>query len=206
MVLNFSQNSKLLTIMSYFAHTTAVIDPDCNIGDGTKIWHFSHLMPHCKIGQNCIIGQNVFVAEGVCVGNNVKVQNNVSIYAGVEVEDDVFLGPSMVFTNVLNPRSFIERKSEFKKTLVRKGATIGANATIVCGNNIGRYALIGAGAVVTKSVPDYALMVGNPAVQIGWVSECGHTLTFDEQGRAVCPESGQQYQLEQNKLVKIENV
>lgn len=192
--------------MSYFAHTTAVIDPDCNIGDGTKIWHFSHLMPHCKIGQNCIIGQNVFVAEGVCVGNNVKVQNNVSIYAGVEVEDDVFLGPSMVFTNVLNPRSFIERKSEFKKTLVRKGATIGANATIVCGNNIGRYALIGAGAVVTKSVPDYALMVGNPAVQIGWVSECGHTLTFDEQGRAVCPESGQQYQLEQNKLVKIENV
>ena len=192
--------------MNPYIHPTAVIDPDCNIGDGTKIWHFSHLMPHCKIGQNCIIGQNVFVAEGVCVGNNVKVQNNVSIYAGVEVEDDVFLGPSMVFTNVLNPRSFIERKSEFKKTLVRKGATIGANATIVCGNNIGRYALIGAGAVVTKSVPDYALMVGNPAVQIGWVSECGHTLTFDEQGRAVCPESGQQYQLEQNKLVKIENV
>ena len=192
--------------MDYFAHPTAVIDADCQIGEGTKIWHFSHLMPHCRIGQNCIIGQNVFVAEGVTIGDNVKVQNNVSIYAGVEVEDDVFLGPSMVFTNVLNPRSFIERKSEFKKTLVRKGATIGANATIVCGCEIGRYALVGAGAVVTKSVPDYALMVGNPAVQIGWVSEYGHTLTFDEQGRAVCPESGQQYRLEQNKLVKIENV
>ena len=163
-------------------------------------------MSHCKIGKNCNLGQNVFVAEGVTIGDHVKVQNNVSIYAGVEVEDDVFLGPSMVFTNVLNTRSFIERKSEFKKTLVRKGATIGANATIVCGNSIGRYALVGAGTVVTKPVPDYALMVGNPAVQIGWVSEYGHTLTFDEQGRAVCPESGQQYRLEQNKLVKIENV
>ena len=192
--------------MNPFIHPTAVIDPDCQIGDGTKIWHFSHLMSHCKIGKNCNLGQNVFVAEGVTIGDHVKVQNNVSIYAGVEVEDDVFLGPSMVFTNVLNPRSFIERKSEFKKTLVRKGATIGANATIVCGNSIGRYALVGAGAVVTKPVPDYALMVGNPAVQIGWVSEYGHTLTFDEQGRAVCPESGQQYRLEQNKLVKIENV
>ncbi len=192
--------------MNPFIHPTAIIDPDCQIGDGTKIWHFSHLMSHCKIGKNCNLGQNVFVAEGVTIGDHVKVQNNVSIYAGVEVEDDVFLGPSMVFTNVLNPRSFIERKSEFKKTLVRKGATIGANATIVCGNSIGRYALVGAGAVVTKSVPDYALMVGNPAVQIGWVSEYGHTLTFDEQGRAVCPESGQQYRLEQNKLVKIENV
>lgn len=191
--------------MNPFIHPTAIIDPDCQIGDGTKIWHFSHLMPHCKIGKNCNLGQNVFVAEGVTIGDHVKVQNNVSIYAGVEVEDDVFLGPSMVFTNVLNPRSFIERKSEFKKTLVRKGATIGANATIVCGNSIGRYALVGAGAVVTKPVPDYALMVGNPAVQIGWVSEYGHTLTFDEQGRAVCPESGQQYRLEQNKLVKIEN-
>lgn len=192
--------------MNPFIHPTAIIDPDCQIGGGTKIWHFSHLMSHCKIGKNCNLGQNVFVAEGVTIGDHVKVQNNVSIYAGVEVEDDVFLGPSMVFTNVLNPRSFIERKSEFKKTLVRKGATIGANATIVCGNSIGRYALVGAGAVVTKSVPDYALMVGNPAVQIGWVSEYGHTLTFDEQGRAVCPESGQQYRLEQNKLVKIENV
>ena len=192
--------------MNPYIHPTAVIDPDCQIGDGTKIWHFSHLMSHCKIGKNCNLGQNVFVAEGVTIGDHVKVQNNVSIYAGVEVEDDVFLGPSMVFTNVLNPRSFIERKSEFKKTLVRKGATIGANATIVCGNSIGRYALVGAGAVVTKPVPDYALMVGNPAVQIGWVSEYGHTLIFDEQGRAVCPESGQQYWLEQNKLVKIENV
>lgn len=192
--------------MSPYIHPTAIIDPNCQIGDGTKIWHFSHLMPHCKIGKNCNLGQNVFVAEGVTIGDHVKVQNNVSIYAGVEVEDDVFLGPSMVFTNVLNPRSFIERKSEFKKTLVRKGATIGANATIVCGCEIGRYALVGAGAVVTKSVPDYALMVGNPAVQIGWVSEYGHTLTFDEQGRAVCPESGQQYRLEQNKLVKIEHV
>ena len=192
--------------MNPYIHPTAIIDPDCQIGDGTKIWHFSHLMSHCKIGKNCNLGQNVFVAEGVTIGDHVKVQNNVSIYAGVEVEDDVFLGPSMVFTNVLNPRSFIERKSEFKKTLVRRGATIGANATIVCGNSIGRYALVGAGAVVTKPVPDYALMVGNPAVQIGWVSEYGHTLTFDEQGRAVCPESGQQYRLEQNKLVKIENV
>ena len=192
--------------MNPFIHPTAIIDPDCQIGDGTKIWHFSHLMSHCKIGKNCNLGQNVFVAEGVTIGDHVKVQNNVSIYAGFEVEDDVFLGPSMVFTNVLNPRSFIERKSEFKKTLVRKGATIGANATIVCGNSIGRYALVGAGTVVTKPVPDYALMVGNPAVQIGWVSEYGHTLTFDEQGRAVCPESGQQYRLEQNKLVKIEHV
>ena len=186
-----------------FIHPTAIIDPDCQIGEGTKIWHFSHLMPHCKIGQNCVIGQNVFVAEGVCVGDNVKVQNNVSIYAGVEVEDDVFLGPSMVFTNVLNPRSFIERKAEFKKTLVRKGATIGANATVVCGCEIGRYALVGAGAVVTKSVPDYALVVGNPAVQIGWVSARGHKLAFDKNGRAVCPESGEQYQLTQNVLVKI---
>lgn len=189
--------------MSLSIHPTAVIDSDCQIGEGTKIWHFSHLMPHCKIGKNCNLGQNVFVAEGVVLGDNVKVQNNVSIYAGVVCEDDVFLGPSMVFTNVLNPRSFIERKSEFKKTLVRKGATIGANATVVCGNDIGRYALVGAGAVVTKPVPDYALVVGNPAVQIGWVSECGHTLSFDEQGRAVCPESGDQYQLTENTLIKL---
>lgn len=160
-------------------------------------------MPRCVLGKNCNLGQNVFVAEGVVLGDNVKVQNNVSIYAGVVCEDDVFLGPSMVFTNVLNPRSFIERKSEFKKTIVRKGATIGANATVVCGNDIGRYALVGAGAVVTKPVPDYALVVGNPAVQIGWVSECGHTLSFDEQGRAVCPESGDQYQLTENTLIKL---
>lgn len=184
-------------------HPTAVIDPGCQIGDGTRIWHFSHLMPRCVLGKNCNLGQNVFVAEGVVLGDNVKVQNNVSIYAGVVCEDDVFLGPSMVFTNVLNPRSFISRKSEFKKTLVRKGATIGANATVVCGNDIGRYALVGAGAVVTKPVPDYALVVGNPAVQIGWVSECGHTLSFDEQGRAVCPESGDQYQLTENTLIKL---
>ena len=184
-------------------HPTAIIDPDCQIGDGTRIWHFSHLMPRCVLGKNCNLGQNVFVAEGVVLGDNVKVQNNVSIYAGVVCEDDVFLGPSMVFTNVLNPRSFIERKSEFKKTIVRKGATIGANATVVCGNDIGRYALVGAGAVVTKPVPDYALVVGNPAVQIGWVSECGHTLSFDEQGWAVCPESGDQYQLTENTLIKL---
>jgi UDP-2-acetamido-3-amino-2,3-dideoxy-glucuronate N-acetyltransferase len=189
--------------MNPFIHPTAIIDPDCQIGDGTRIWHFSHLMPRCVLGKNCNLGQNVFVAEGVVLGDNVKVQNNVSIYAGVVCEDDVFLGPSMVFTNVLNPRSFIDRKSEFKKTLVRKGATIGANATVVCGNDIGRYALVGAGAVVTKSVPDYALVVGNPAVQIGWVSECGHTLSFDEQGRAVCPESGDQYQLTRNTLIKL---
>jgi len=191
--------------MSPSIHPTAIIDPDCQIGEGTRIWHFTHLMPHCKIGKNCILGQNVFVAEGVRLGDNVKVQNNVSIYAGVEIEDDVFLGPSMVFTNVLNPRSFIDRKAEFKKTLVRKGATVGANATVVCGCEIGRYALVGAGAVVTKSVPDYALVVGNPAVQIGWVSECGHTLTFDEKGGAVCPESGERYQLTQNVLVKTED-
>ncbi|MBR0304769.1 MAG: N-acetyltransferase [Bacteroidales bacterium] len=189
--------------MNPFIHPTAIIDPDCQIGDGTRIWHFSHLMPRCVLGKNCNLGQNVFVAEGVVLGDNVKVQNNVSIYAGVVCGDDVFLGPSMVFTNVLNPRSFISRKSEFKKTIVRKGATIGANATVVCGNDIGRYALVGAGAVVTKPVPDYALVVGNPAVQIGWVSECGHTLSFDEQGRAVCPESGDQYQLTENTLIKL---
>ncbi len=191
--------------MSYFIHPSAIIDPDCQIGEGTKIWHFSHLMSHCVIGRNCNIGQNVFVAEGVRLGDNVKVQNNVSLYAGVECEDDVFLGPSMVFTNVLTPRSFINRKSEYRQTLVCKGATIGANATIVCGNRIGRYAMIGAGAVVTKPVPDYALVAGNPAVQLGWVSEYGHTLQFDEEGRAVCPESGQLYKLDKNCLTKIEH-
>lgn len=191
--------------MSYFIHPSAIIDPDCQIGEGTKIWHFSHLMSHCVIGRNCNIGQNVFVAEGVRLGDNVKVQNNVSLYAGVECEDDVFLGPSMVFTNVLTPRSFINRKSEYRQTLVCKGATIGANATIVCGNRIGRYAMIGAGAVVTKPVPDYALVAGNPAVQLGWVSEYGHTLQFDEEGRAVCPESGQLYKLDKNCLTRIEH-
>ena len=191
--------------MSIYTHPTVIIDPDCQIGDGTKIWHFCHLMSHCTIGKNCNIGQNVFVASDVVLGDNVKVQNNVSLYTGVVCEDDVFLGPSMVFTNVLNPRSFIERKTEFKKTLVRRGATIGANATVVCGCEIGRYALVGAGAVVTKSVPDYALMVGNPARQIGWVSACGHTLAFDEEGVAVCPECGHRYKLTDNRIVPLQD-
>lgn len=184
-------------------HPTAIIDPDCQIGEGTKIWHFSHVMSNCTIGRDCILGQNVFVAPLVVLGDRVKVQNNVSLYTGVVCEDDVFVGPSVVFTNVLNPRSFIDRKAEFKKTLVRKGATIGANATVVCGNTIGRYALVGAGAVVSKPVPDYALVAGNPAVQIGWISERGHTLTLDGNGMATCPGSGQQYQLVHDKLVKI---
>ncbi|MBT6029202.1 MAG: N-acetyltransferase, partial [Crocinitomicaceae bacterium] len=162
--------------MSYFAHETAVIDEGCQIGAGTKIWHFSHVMPNCKIGERCNLGQNVVVSSNVTLGVNVKVQNNVSIYTGVECEDDVFLGPSMVFTNITNPRSAIVRRDQYAKTLVRKGASIGANATIICGNNIGKFALIGAGAVVTKDVPDYALLVGNPAKQIGWVSEYGHRL------------------------------
>lgn len=189
--------------MSVYIHPTAVVDADCRIGDETKVWHFTHIMSYCKIGKNCNIGQNVFVASGVELGDNVKVQNNVSLYDGVVCEDDVFLGPSMVFTNVLNPRSFVNRKAEFKKTVVRKGATIGANATIVCGNNIGRYALIGAGAVVTKSVPDYALVVGNPATQIGWVSALGHTLEFDGEGFATCPESGSRYQLKDNQVSEL---
>ena len=174
----------------YFAHETAVVDDGCEIGKGTKIWHFSHIMSGCKIGENCNIGQNVVVSPDVILGKNVKIQNNVSIYTGVICEDDVFLGPSMVFTNVINPRSAVNRKSEYLKTVVKHGASIGANATIVCGHDIGRFAFIGAGAVVTKHVPDYALVVGNPAKQTGWMSEFGHKLKFDVEGIAVCPESG----------------
>jgi UDP-2-acetamido-3-amino-2,3-dideoxy-glucuronate N-acetyltransferase len=179
--------------IKYFAHPTAVIDEGCEIGAGTKIWHFSHIMPNCKIGENCNLGQNVVVSPEVVLGNNVKVQNNVSIYTGVTCEDDVFLGPSMVFTNVTNPRSAVNRKNQYAETLVKKGATIGANATIVCGHNIGKFAFIGAGAVVTKDVSDYALIVGNPARQIGWMSEYGNKLVFDENGIAVCEESGERY-------------
>lgn len=187
----------------FFSHETAVVDDNCFIGAGTKIWHFSHIMSNCKIGKSCNIGQNVVVSPDVVLGNNVKVQNNVSIYTGVICEDDVFLGPSMVFTNVINPRSAINRRGEYMKTTVRKGATIGANATIVCGNDIGEYALIGAGAVVTKSVPPFALLVGNPAKQIGWVSEYGHRLHFDDNGMATCPESNEKYELKNNKVKKI---
>ncbi len=187
----------------YFAHPTAVIDEGCTIGEGTKIWHFSHIMPNCIIGKHCNIGQNVVVSPEVVLGNNVKVQNNVSIYTGVICEDDVFLGPSMVFTNVINPRSAIVRKDQYKKTLVKKGASIGANATIVCGITIGEYAFIGAGAVVTKDVKPYALVVGNPARQVGWMSEYGHRLHFDENNFAVCPESGDVYKLENNNVVKL---
>ncbi len=187
---------------NYTAHETAVIDEGCEIGAGTKIWHFSHIMPHCKIGEGCNIGQNVVVSPHVVLGKNVKVQNNVSIYTGVICEDDVFLGPSMVFTNVINPRSAIARKEEYKPTLVKKGASIGANATIVCGNTIGSFAFIGAGAVVTREVPDYALVVGNPARQTGWMSEYGHRLKFNEQGMAQCPESKEWYQLKQGKVNK----
>lgn len=188
---------------NFFAHETAVIDEGCQIGEGTKIWHFTHLMPKCVLGKNCNLGQNVVVSPEVTLGNNVKVQNNVSIYTGVVCEDDVFLGPSMVFTNVINPRSAIVRKTEYLKTLVKKGASIGANATIVCGNNIGEYAFIGAGAVITKEIPAYSLWVGNPAKQIGWVSEYGHRLEFDGNGDAVCPESNQVYKLENNKVVQL---
>jgi UDP-2-acetamido-3-amino-2,3-dideoxy-glucuronate N-acetyltransferase len=180
---------------SYFAHETAVVDTGCEIGAGTKIWHFSHIMPNCIIGQNCNIGQNVVVSPEVILGNNVKIQNNVSLYTGVICEDDVFLGPSMVFTNVMNPRSAVNRRDQYAKTIVRKGASIGANATIVCGNDIGQFAFIGAGSVVTKEVPAYALVVGNPARQIGWMSAYGHRLTFDENGKATCPESGENYAL-----------
>jgi UDP-2-acetamido-3-amino-2,3-dideoxy-glucuronate N-acetyltransferase len=180
----------------YFVHESAYVDAGCEIGAGAKIWHFSHIMPQSKIGANCTIGQNVFVGSNVLLGNNVKVQNNVSVYEGVICEDDVFLGPSMVFTNVINPRSAIVRKHAFKTTLVKKGASIGANATILCGNNIGAYALIGAGAVVTRDVPAYALIMGNPGIQKGWVSEYGVRLAFDAQNKAVCPESGQCYLLE----------
>lgn len=191
--------------MEYQAHETAIIDEGCRIGAGTRIWHFSHIMPDCVIGERCNIGQNVVISPGVVLGNNVKIQNNVSVYTGVVCEDDVFLGPSCVFTNVLNPRSAIPRKDQYRKTLVRRGATIGANATIVCGHTIGEYALIGAGAVVTKDVPPYALVVGNPSRQIGWVSEYGHRLRFDEKGEARCPESGERYLLKEGGVVKIDN-
>jgi UDP-2-acetamido-3-amino-2,3-dideoxy-glucuronate N-acetyltransferase len=187
----------------YFAHETAIIDEGCEIEAGTKIWHFSHVMPDCKIGENCNIGQNVVISPQVILGRNVKVQNNVSIYTGVICEDDVFLGPSMVFTNVINPRSAVNRKNEYVKTTVKKGASIGANATIVCGHDIGRYAFIGAGAVVTKDVSDYALVVGNPAKQTGWISEFGHKLKFDNKGLATCSESNEKYQLKNGKVIKL---
>ncbi len=191
-----------VTNNKYFAHETAVIDKGCTIGEGTKIWHFSHIMPNCILGKKCNIGQNVVISPDVVLGSNVKVQNNVSIYTGVICEDDVFLGPSMVFTNIINPRSAVIRRDEYMKTTVKKGASIGANATIVCGNDIGEYAFIGAGAVVTKEIFAYSLWVGNPAKQIGWVSQYGHRLNFDNTGNATCPESKQEYKLE-NGSVKL---
>lgn len=191
---------------NYFAHPTAIIDEGCEIGEGTKIWHFSHVMPNCKLGKNCNLGQNVVISPDVVLGRNVKVQNNVSIYTGVICEDDVFLGPSMVFTNVINPRSAVNRKSEYAKTHVGQGASIGANATIVCGHDIGKFAFIGAGAVVTKTVPDYALVIGNPSRQVGWMSEYGHKLEFDGTGIAACKESGQQYKLDNNTVKRIDQV
>jgi len=189
--------------MNFYAHETAVIDEGCSIGSGTKIWHFSHIMNGCVIGENNNIGQNVVVSPGVVLGKNVKIQNNVSIYTGVTCDDDVFLGPACVFTNVINPRSAVNRRSQYVPTHVGKGASIGANATIVCGRNIGQYAFVGAGAVVTKSVPDYALVVGNPAKQTGWVSEYGHKLHFNSNGIAVCPESKQEYQLKNDTVTRI---
>lgn len=187
----------------YYAHPTAVIDEGCEIGTGTKIWHFTHIMPHCRIGRNCNFGQNVVISPGVVLGDNVKVQNNVSIYTGVTCDDDVFLGPSCVFTNVTNPRSAVNRRDQYARTHVGKGASIGANATIVCGHDIGKYAFIGAGAVVTKNVPDFALVIGNPARQAGWMSEYGHKLSFDASGLASCPESGQQYRLAEGLVTRI---
>lgn len=187
----------------YYVHPSAIIDAPCTIGEGTKIWHFSHIMSNCVIGERCNIGQNVVISPEVVLGNNVKIQNNVSVYTGVTCDDDVFLGPSCVFTNVINPRSGVNRRGQYDKTHVGKGASIGANATIVCGHDIGAYAFIGAGAVVTKTVPAYALVVGNPAKQIGWMSEYGHRLSFNEEGIAVCEESGQQYQLNQNRVTRI---
>ena len=187
----------------YYVHPSAVIDEGCTIGNGTKIWHFSHIMPECVIGENCNIGQNVVVSPKVILGKNVKVQNNVSIYTGVICEDDVFLGPSMVFTNVINPRSAVNRRGEYAQTIVKRGASIGANATIVCGHNIGEFAFIGAGAVVTKEVPAYALVVGNPARQIGWMSEWGHKLQFGADGTAICPESSVRYKIEDGTVTKL---
>ncbi len=189
---------------NFFAHETSIIDSGCTIGNGTKIWHFTHIMTNCLIGENCNIGQNVVVSPGVTLGKNVKIQNNVSLYTGVVCEDDVFLGPSMVFTNIVNPRSAIIRKDQYVKTVVKKGASIGANATIVCGHDIGEYAFIGAGAVVTKEVAPYALVVGNPAKQIGWISEYGHRLDFNAEGIAVCPESKENYKFENGKVLKIQ--
>lgn len=189
--------------MEFYAHPSAFIDEGCIIGKGTKIWHFSHIMPKCTLGENCNIGQNVVISPEVVLGNNVKVQNNVSIYTGVICEDDVFLGPSMVFTNVINPRSAINRKNQYAKTVVKKGATIGANATIVCGHDIGEYAFIGAGAVVTKNIPAYALVIGNPAKQTGWMSEYGHKLKFNAQSEATCPESGDLYKLDNGLVTKL---
>ena len=188
---------------SFFVHDTSVVDGDCQIGEGTKVWHFCHIMSGAVIGKDCTLGQNVHVAQDVVLGDNVKVQNNVSIYTGVTLGDNVFLGPSCVFTNVLHPRSAVNRKEQFSKTNVGEGATIGANATIVCGHDIGKFAFIGAGAVVTKTTPDYALVMGNPARQTGWVSEYGHALAFDWNGIAHCPESGQEYKLENNKVCRI---
>ena len=191
------------TSQNYFAHETAIIDEGCEIGEGTKIWHFSHIMTNCKIGKACNFGQNIVVSPGVVLGNNVKVQNNVSIYTGVTCDDDVFLGPSMVFTNVINPRSAVNRRDQYAKTNVGKGVSIGANATIVCGHDIGKFAFIGAGAVVTKNVPDYALLVGNPARQLRWMSEYGHRLEFDKNGIAICPERKQEYKLEKGLVERI---
>lgn len=191
--------------MGYFAHSSAVIDEGCEISDGVHIWHFTHIMPKCVIGAGCNIGQNCVISPDVKLGKNVKIQNNVSIYTGVTCEDDVFLGPSMVFTNVINPRSAVNRRGQYAKTTVRKGASIGANATIVCGHDIGQYAFIGAGAVVTKTVPAYALVVGNPAKQIGWMSEHGQKLVFDTNGVAKCSESGSNYRLDNGKVNKIED-
>jgi UDP-2-acetamido-3-amino-2,3-dideoxy-glucuronate N-acetyltransferase len=190
--------------MNYFAHETAVIDDGCEIGEGTKIWHFSHIMTKVQLGKNCNVGQNVVVSPEVILGNNVKVQNNVSIYTGVICEDDVFLGPSMVFTNIINPRSAVIRTGEYQKTTVKKGATIGANATIVCGNDLGEYCFIGAGTVITKEVLPYALMVGNPGKHIGWMSKYGHRLDFDEAGLAACPESKEKYRLSDGKVTFLE--
>jgi len=187
----------------FFAHETAVVDDGCEIGNGTRIWHFSHVMSGARLGENCNLGQNVLVSDDVILGNNVKVQNNVSIYTGVICEDDVFLGPSMVFTNIVNPRSAVIRKGAYVKTLVGKGASIGANATIICGNNLGEFCFIGAGAVVTKDVPAYALVVGNPGKHVGWMSEYGHRLHFDEENLAVCPESGDNYKLKNGEVSKV---
>jgi UDP-2-acetamido-3-amino-2,3-dideoxy-glucuronate N-acetyltransferase len=189
----------------FFAHPTAVVDENCRIGQDTRIWHFCHLMPDCQIGKNCVLGQNVFVASGVVVGDHCKVQNNVSLYKGVTCRDGVFIGPSVVFTNVMNPRARIERKEEFRPTLVKEGATIGANSTVLCGISIGAYSFIGAGSVVTRDVPDYALVYGNPAKAHGWMSRRGLRLDFDSSGAATCPESGEQYRLEGNRVVNIED-